>query len=201
MIKGINLIPDDIQRQWRIQGIRKSLSAVAVVYLVILSLVFINQRLAISEKKAEAAGILTQRDALISKSSQYSELSTKLRGIQQAEAELKRRLSLTSDLSDKRISWSAILKKLSNDIPSGVWLKSLSTSDIQGSGGKKIRVLGNSSSNRAIADFIFTLENSGYFQDVSLSYSQKKEIANKSLVYDFEVYMTVKRTDEIMYEW
>jgi hypothetical protein len=51
-----------------------------------------------------------------------------------------------------------------------------------------------------VADFVFLLENTGYFQDVNLSFSQKKELKPGVSAYEFEVTLGLKNTDEIMYE-
>ncbi|MBI5643921.1 MAG: PilN domain-containing protein [Deltaproteobacteria bacterium] len=200
MIKGINLIPVEIQNEWRIKKWRAGILAACAVYVCLLAAVFINQRFALNEKRAEEQAVLGEKDALAAKSSEYALLTRKLTELKTTETELKKRLGVTADLNDKRISWSLILKKLSHDIPDGVWLRALSTSDVQDSAGKKLRFLGSAKSNRVLADFVFKLENSGYFQDSTLSYSQKRESGGSS-VYDFEIYATLRKTNEILYEW
>lgn len=198
MIKGINLIPEETQRSWRLKKWRAALSVLAAAYLAVLAFVYTGQRAVIKEKRNEATALGQKKGMLIANSAQYAELQTKFKEIKETESSLKKRLELASMLADKRISWSAVLKRLSHDIPGGVWLKSLSTSDDKGA--KKFRFLGSATTNRALADFMFTLENTGYFQDPTLSYSQKKDY-DKTTVYDFEVSVNLKKTGEIMYEW
>lgn len=200
MIKGINLVPEDVQREWRIQRWRIGLYAGGAVYALILAIVFAGEFYTLGKKKTELKAIEAERDALISKSVQYAELSKKFEMMKKSESELQKRLSAASDLSGKKVSWSAILKKLSHDTPSGVWLRGMSTSDEKDTGEKKIRFLGSATSNKAVADFAFILENSGYCKDVTLSYTQKREAGNDT-VYDFEIFATLKKSEEIMHEW
>lgn len=198
-MKTINLIPDDIRAEWRLKGVRKALLAAALLYLAALGAVYMSQRSRISSIRAERAAALAEKEDLISRSAEFLELTRKYREIQQAESGLRKKLSLASDITGKRVSWSTVLKRLSHDMPAVVWLRSLSTSDVQGAG-KKVRFLGSSTSNRGITDFVFTLENTAYFQDVALLYSQKRDFKSGT-VYDFEVSALLKKADDIMYEW
>lgn len=199
MIKGINLIPDETRRERQLRKWKNIFAALSVIYLSALAFIYLDQRAVIKEKKAQAFAVRMVRDSIAGKSD-YAALARKYRDMQREESDLKKRLGVTDALADKKVSWSVILKRLTYDIPGSIWLRSLSTSDVQGADLKKIRFLGSSTTNAGIADFMFALENSGYFQDVSLSYSQKKDFGGAS-VYDFELYMSLKKTDEIMYEW
>ncbi len=198
MIKGINLMPDEIKEGWRLKRWRRTFILAAAAYLVVPGLVYFRQQTVIREKRAEEAALLKEKASLAGKDAIYTELSRRIRDVRQAETELKKNVNVTADLVDKRISWSTVLKKLSHDAPQGLWLKNLSTSDA--AGGKKLRVLGAALSNRAVADFIFTLENSGYFDNVALSYTQRRDFDSET-IYDFELSASLRKTDEVMYEW
>lgn len=198
MIKGINLMPDEIKEGWRLKRWRRAFILAAAAYLVVPGLVYFRQQTVIREKRAEEAALLKEKVSLAGKDAIYTELSRRIRDVRQAETELKKNVNVTADLVDKRISWSTVLKKLSHDVPQGLWLKNLSTSDA--AGGKKLRVLGAALSNRAVADFIFTLENSGYFDNVALSYTQRRDFGSET-IYDFELSASLRKTDEVMYEW
>ncbi|MBI4948541.1 MAG: PilN domain-containing protein [Deltaproteobacteria bacterium] len=199
-MKGINLIPEEIQRGWRIRKWRLAFIASFACYLLFLVAVFALQRTELKGLKAVEAALISQKDALSGRSSEYALLTKKLSDIHAAEGELSQRLGVASELKDRRVSWSFVLKKLSHEVPKGVWLRSLSTSDVQGTTEKKVKFLGSATNNRAIADFIFKIENSGNFRDAALSYSQKREMGGTS-VYDFEVYATLRKTGEVLYEW
>lgn len=200
MIRGVNLIPEDIQHGWRMARVRAALTVVAVIYIAGLALAFYGQWNVISRKKTELKRLEEQKLSLVGSSTQFSELQTRFKDIQQTETDLKRRLDVATGLAQKRISWSLILKWLSRNTPKDVWLKSVSTSDDQTSHAKKVRLLGTSITNEEIAEFMFTIENSGYFQDTALSYSQKRDI-DKTTVYDFEISANLRKTGEVMYEW
>ena len=143
---------------------------------------------------------------LETRSSEYLSLRSQLTGVNAQERDMKRRLDLSSGLTRDRVLWSSVLKRMSNDLPGGVWLKSMTTSDIadvsEGGAGevKQVRFLGSGLTNSAISDLIFTLENSGYFSNVQLAYTQKKELESGT-IFDFEVQVRLKKGVEGIYGW
>ncbi|MBI5453878.1 MAG: PilN domain-containing protein [Deltaproteobacteria bacterium] len=199
-MKGINLIPEDIQKAWRVRKWRLAFIGAGACYVLFLIAVFALQRAELSRLKAEEAALVSAKDALAGRSSEYALLTKRLSEIRAAEGELSQRIGVASELKDKRVSWSFVLKNLSHEVPKGVWLRSLSTSDVQGTTDKKVKFLGSATNNRAVADFIFKIENSGRFRDATLSYSQKRDLGG-NIVYDFEVYATLRKTGEVLYEW
>lgn len=199
MKNTINLIPDDILlRRWA-NGIRRIAAVVLVLCLIALASVFYRQRTILDDRRAELGSAIQEKEKLLSRSAVYTELTNKLKQAQGAETELKKRLSQAGELAGRRISWATLLKRLSREAPKEVWLKSLSSSDAAG-GQKRLRFIGSAVSNAAVADFVFMLENTPYFQDVVLAYSQKKESQGGSF-YEFEINLAVKKTEEIVYEW
>lgn len=199
MIKGINLVPDEIRSEWKAKKIRSYLIMAGVFYAAALVSIFFGQVSVINAKRAELSNAETERAGIAVKSAMYTQLVMKFREIEGSQAELKKRYSVSAELNDKRMPWSVILKKLSRDIPPNIWLKSLSTSDSQAMNEKKVRLIGNAASNKAIADLVFALENSGYCKDVALIYSQKNDIGQAS-VYEFDISAVIKKTDDIAYE-
>jgi len=195
--EGINLIPDDIRKGWRRKKLRKALIVAVAAYFLLLGGVLVQHRSALAAKRVEAARAQAEKEALLSKGSGYIELSKRLQAAKQSEAELSRKLGATAGLS--RTAWSNVLKRIGNDVPEGLWLRGVSSSDAEG-GGKRIRVLGSAAANRAVADFIFTLENSGYFSNVTLAYTQKRDLEGAH-VYDFELYMNLKKNEETTHDW
>lgn len=200
MIKGINLIPESVQKERRLKRWRRLMISSSFLYLVALVFVYAGQAKELRLKTEEAGALVSERNMIAAKSASFAELTKKLGEIREKESDLKKRLAVAEGLAGKRVAWSGVLKRLSHDIPKNVWLRSLSTTDAQGADGKRIKFLGSSTDNRGISDFIFVLENSGHFQDVSLSYSQKRDFG-ADILYDFEIFLTLKKTDEIMYEW
>ncbi len=195
-VKGINLIPDEVKRGWRLKRLKSVFAVLAVLYLGALFLIFLGQRRELNARTTELKTLTLQKEELVKKSARYVELRTKLDGIRRSESVLEKRFALAGVIAAKSISWSVVLKRLSRDIPGGVWLRSLSTS---GDGPEKVvRFLGTATSNIAVADFVFTLENSGHLVDVDLSYSQKRDFGSKT-VFDFEIAAKLKKTIEVMY--
>lgn len=199
MKNGINLIPDEIKQARLIKKVRAGLIAIGIVYVAVLGLVFVGQRIEIKSKNATLSDIEAKRDALLSSGARQADLGRKLADIRRAEGELTQRLNATAGLSGKKIAWAHVLKRLSTEMPEGVWLRGISTSEAV-SALKRVRLTGSATSNRPVAEFISALENSGLFTDLSLTYTQKREHPSGS-VYDFELYMDLKKTGETVHDW
>lgn len=199
MKNGINLIPEEILRARLIRRVRYGLVAFGVFYAVVLGIVFAAQRMEINEKRIELAEVETRQQKLLSSGARLSELGRKLADIKRLEVELTQRINASSGLSGKKVAWAHVLKRLSSDVPGGVWLRGISTSDAD-TALKRVRLTGSAVSNRPVAEFISALENSGLYKDLSLTYTQKREAATGA-VYDFELYMDLKRTEETVHDW
>ncbi len=198
MVKGINLVPDDVKMGWLVRRVRRRLYAAIVLCVAFISYVFIGQWGLVRAKNAELLDIEREKASLSAQSSVYAELTGKLAEVRLRQGEVKKRMEAAVGLTKGRVIWSDVLKRLSADIPEDVWLRALSTAEGQAgapaalpSGGKRMRILGSSLTNKGITEFVFMLENSGVFTDVALSYAQKKEIG-AVVVYDFEAYASVK---------
>jgi Tfp pilus assembly protein PilN len=198
VIQGVNLIPEEIKRQWRLKRLRTVFISIAVAYIACLGLVYANQLSVLEKKKGEVRALEDEKAALIAKNVQYGEILTKINDTKRREVDLKRRLAIVSSLVEDHISWSTVLKTLSLEVPRRVWLRSLSTSDKKGEG-KTVKFLGSALSHGAVADFVFMLENSAFFHEVNLSYTQKKEF-NTNTIYDFEVFAGLRKETGLTHE-
>jgi Tfp pilus assembly protein PilN len=194
---GVNLIPEEIKRQWRLKRLKTLFISIAVFYLASLGLVYGYQLTVLAKKEKEVVSLEGEKGLLISRNVQYRELINKINDTKKKEVELKRRLDTVSSLVEDHISWSTTLKVLSRDIPERVWLRSLSTSDK--AEGKTLAFEGSALSHGAVADFVFMLENSAFFHDVSLTYTQKKEF-NRKTIYDFEVFAGLRKDAGLTHE-
>lgn len=199
MKNGINLIPEDVTRARLLKKVRAYLVAFGVFYAVLLGVVLAAQRMDIGDKKTQLAQIEAREAELLSSGAKLSELGKKLADIKRVESEITQKISAASGLSGKKVAWAYVLKKLSADVPEGVWLRGISTSETDGAL-KRVRLIGSATSNRPVADFISSLENSGIYKEFSLTYTQKREGA-KGVVYDFELYMDLKKTGETVHDW
>lgn len=199
MKNGINLLPEDVVRKRLIRKVRTGLVAFGVFYAVVLGGVFAAQRMDIGGKKAALSAVEAKGAALLSKDARHAELGRTLAEVKRLETELTQKINTASGFSGKKVAWAHVLKKLSADVPEGVWLRAISTSETD-SALKRVRIAGSAVSNRPVAEFISTLENSGIYKDLSLTYTQKREAAS-GIVYDFEIFMDLKKTEETVHEW
>lgn len=192
MIKGINLIPEEIRQTWKKKRIRRGIVVFAVSYLIVLGLFYVLRLSAVSNIRQELVTLEADRAALEAGSSEYRTLTRTIVDSRKLSGELKRRLEAAADLITERISWYELLSSLSGNLPDDVWLRSLSSSDIKGTGTKRLKFLGSSLTSEALADFVFVLENSSEFTAVDLVITQSRQLGITT-VYDFEIHATLKR--------
>ncbi|MBE9529427.1 MAG: PilN domain-containing protein [Proteobacteria bacterium] len=205
MIKGINLIPAEIQANWKRRKVRAVFYTAAAIYILLLGALYYNIHSGVVAKRIKLANLEERKLSIELQGAQYQSLTATIAGINNNERDLKKRLDLASGLTRDRVLWSTVLKRMSNDLPNGIWLKSITTSDAPskagaGAGDKQVRLLGSGITPGSVSDLIFTLENSGYFSNVQLAYTQKKEL-EAGTVYDFEVITRLKRGVEGIYGW
>lgn len=199
MKNGINLIPDDVVRERLVRKVRTGLVVFGVFYAVVLGGVYAAQRMDLNAKKASLSEVESRGASLFSKDAHHAELGKKLAEVKRLETELTQKISAAAGLSGKKVAWAHVLKRLSADVPEGLWLRVVSTSETD-SALKRLRVAGSALSNRPVAEFISALESSGLYKDLSLTYTQKRESASGT-VYDFELFMDLKRTAETVHDW
>ena len=199
MKNGINLIPDEIRTQRLAKKVRTGLVAFVALYAALLGFVFAGQRAEINEKRDALSAVEAQRDSLLTSGARHIDLGRQLSEIKKTEAARTQRLSATAGIEGKRIAWAYVFKRLSQEVPEGVWLRSITTSEAD-TALKRLRLTGSATSNRPIAAFISALESSGLFKDLSLTYTQKRE-HKSGPVYDFEVYMDLKKTEDTVHDW
>ncbi len=78
--------------------------------------------------------------------------------------------ALIQDILKERVLWSQVFKQLSLIVPKGLWFDYL---EGIADGKAQIRIKGGAFSYLSIADFMLSMEKSGYFEDPQLSYAQK----------------------------
>lgn len=199
MKNGIDLVPAEIKRERLVKKTRAVLTAVGVLYLAALGALFTLQRMEIKNKSAELSAVEAKRDSLLASGTRQAEFGRRLAEIKKSEAALTQRINATAGLSGKKIAWAFVFKSLAADVPEGLWLRGISTSEAA-SALKRVRLTGSATTNRAVAGFISALENSGLFTGVTLVYTQKREHPSGH-IYDFELYMDLKRTEDTVHDW
>lgn len=209
MIERINLIPDEIQRKRRAGQKRPLTIFLLVIYVFGLGGLYFYQHTKVKGRLNNMEQVRKQRDELIAQSARYKEAIERINIAQRREEDIKKRLEVIGALLEGRVCWSEILRNITHIVPNGIWLASLSTYDLaKGSGnaqadpagglssgasigGKGVKFNGTALSNSRIAEFVFAMENSQFFRNVLLSYSQKREFQGRDL-YDFEITADLK---------
>lgn len=200
MIERINLIPDEMQRKTRTGQKRPLIIFLLVIYILGLGMLYFYQKANVRERLSNIEQARKQRDELIAQSARYKEVIERINLAQKKEEDIKKRLAVIDSLLQGRIYWSEILRNITHLIPDGIWFASLSTYDLvkgtgnvpaEPAGGKGVKFNGTALSNSRIAEFVFALENSQFFGNVLLAYSQKRELHGRDL-YDFEITADLK---------
>ena len=97
--------------------------------------------------------------------------------------------ALIQDILKERVLWSQVFKQLSFIVPKGLWFDYLEgISDAKA----EIKIKGGAFSYLSIADFMLSMEKSGYFQDPQLSYAQKSVVQGQDVV-GFEIICGMKK--------
>lgn len=189
MIERINLIPAEIKLQRLITRARSLLKPAFILFVLVLAAIYIYQNGVIKDMNRRLLMLESERGVLINQQNRYREILDKTRLLQKREADIKKRVEIIYGLLEYQIQWSAVLKFLSDNMPKKIWLTSLSSSDVESK--KIMQFAGTSMNNSAIAEFIFILENSRYFDNVNLGYSQKRDMPERVL-FDFEISTEIK---------
>lgn len=215
MIERINLIPDETRKKIRAGRKRPLVASLLIVYVLALGAFYFYQKSEIGGRLADIDNAKKQRDELIAQSVRYKEVIERVNLTQRREEDIKKRLEVIGSLLEGRIYWSEALRDITHLVPDGIWFESLSTYDMakgggniqvestagqpsnvstggkSAFGGKGVKFNGTALSNSRIAEFVFALENSRFFGNVLLAYSQKRELHGRDL-YDFEITADLK---------
>lgn len=111
------------------------------------------------------------RDARAEKKS-LQDVVVKLEELEKQRNLFERKIRVITQLQSRQENAVIIMDELSRHLPNWVWLTELSFSSFE------IRVKGRAVSNNLIADYIFNLEESPYFQNVNLISSTQRRVRN-----------------------
>ena len=102
----------------------------------------------------------------------------KLEKLEQQKGTLERKINLIAQLKAQQTLAVRIMDELSKNIPDWVWLTETEYKE------QRVEIKGRALSNSLIADYIYNLESSPYFQNVNLiSSTQKTEKNDKYLEF------------------
>lgn len=98
--------------------------------------------------------------------------------------------ALIQDILHERVLWSEVFKQFSRIVPSGLWFDYL---EGIADGKAQIKIRGGAFSYVTIADFMASMEKSGYFVSPQLSYAQKSVVQGQDIV-GFEIICDLKKS-------
>jgi len=187
VIQRINLLPRELRTaNKRTFYFIASLSI--ILYLSTLYVVNNAQRASVGALEAKRDSLRQSIAVLARQDAKYREVIDMINMTEAKNKDMEVRAELVSRISDGNTRWSDPLYELSNIVPAGLWLSSLSSSDIM-AGDKKfkgIRVGGMAFSSSRITDFMAALEASPYFEGVSLAYVQNTDYNGRE-AFSFEI--------------
>ena len=97
--------------------------------------------------------------------------------------------ALIQDILQERVLWSEVFKQLSRIVPAGLWFDYL---EGIADGRAEIKIKGGAFNYISIADFMASMEKSGYFLHPQLSYAQKAVVQGQDVV-GFEILCGMKK--------
>ena len=187
MIQRINLLPKEL----RTASKRTFYFIASLSIILYLSTLYVVNNL----HRVNVAGLEAKRDSLrqsvaslAKQDAKYREVIDMINMTESKNKEMGARAGLVSKITGGNTRWSDPLYELSHIVPAGLWLSSLSSSDIM-AGDKKfkgMRVSGMAFSNSRITDFMAALETSPFFEGVSLAYVQNTEYIGRE-AFSFEI--------------
>ncbi len=153
---------------------RKKGPAYGLVYLVFIAVIaalFLYQKNTLSKEQS-----LLQAAQIEKKSLQ--DVEVKLEQLEQQKSLLERKINLINQLKSRQEVAIRIMDELSKNIPDWVWLTETSFKN------EMIQIKGRALSNNLIADYIYNLDQSPYFNNVNLiSSTQKKSRTDQYLEF------------------
>lgn len=155
----INLLPPDVKAaQARKQQIRIAVVVGGAVIMTMLGLW--------AMRFGKAASLSRRINTTTVELERYRPIVDKVTSLESTRNQIKTRLDVIQQLLKAGLLYPVFFETFLSLKPNGVWLTSMDT-QIAGDG-LKLTISAQSSSNYAIADWIYNLENSKYFSSVEL---------------------------------
>ncbi|MCK9419929.1 MAG: PilN domain-containing protein [Nitrospirae bacterium] len=179
----INLLPQEEKKPFSLE-----------TWGIILSLVFIVVWLGLFGRQVWQYRLLQNRITTLNAQKQTLQVQAdalrKELTIASPSGMTRDKAALIQDILQERVLWSEVFKQLSRIVPSGLWFDYLEgISD----GKVEIKIKGGAFSYISIADFMASMEKSGYFEHPQLSYAQKAVVQGQDMV-GFEIICGMKKS-------
>lgn len=144
-------------------------SFILILLVVAVVALFFFQKRAINKEK----NLLNEAQE---EKKQLQDVLVKLEKLEGQKKLFEEKIDLINQLKSFQAVAVKIMDELSNNIPDWVWLTETTYSD------QAVALKGNALSNNLIADYIYNLENSPYFNTVNLLSSTQKIIRNNQIL-------------------
>jgi len=144
-------------------------SFILILLVVAVIALFFFQKRAINKEK----NLLNEAQE---EKKQLQDVLVKLEKLEGQKKLFEEKIDLINQLKSFQAVAVKIMDELSKNIPDWVWLTETTYSD------QAVALKGNALSNNLIADYIYNLENSPYFNTVNLLSSTQKRIRNNQIL-------------------
>jgi Tfp pilus assembly protein PilN len=139
--------------------------------------------------KRRLAPLGVQQQAL----QQQADAMRKELGITSPGATSPEKAALIQTLLEERVLWSEVFKQFSFLVPKGLWFDSLEGNTAGNTA--ELRLRGGAYSYRTIAEFMLSMEKSGYFNNPRLSFARNTVVQGQEIV-NFEVTSGILKKQE-----
>jgi len=159
----INLLPyrPERRKQQILQHLGWLFGSIALVAAL---LVFVNMY-----GNGQLEGLQTEFGQLQAQNNVLKKKIGKIRNLDRLRVDVERKLALVDKLQQGRFESLNTMAELSKVIPENVWVTSISDS------AGKLKITGLGESNKAVANFMRSLDQSPLFEDISLQVIVRKE--------------------------
>ncbi len=172
----INLLPPEIAEEKAKRRQMEFMVGGVIFIVVMLLIVYVvkTSKLVKIEKEFKTVTAALERESAI---------VTQVESLKMRKNVLSTRMNIIKKLVEDQFTWVEILDEVNGCLPKDIWLSSLTSSKTGNQG--SITFSGIAFDNFAIADFITSLDNSGYFSNVELSYIEKGQEIDKVMTLQF----------------
>ena len=187
--KRINLLPTTRRQQFQVT-IDTLLASVGLMVALFVGGSYISLTSSLRKITAETAQLQAADAPLVRQLAAAKDIPAADGGVGKDSL-----ASLESVLTNKA-AWTEPFRELSGLVPIGVWLSKLNAS-YDKAGARIITISGSAESEKKVSEFFSALEQSYYFRNVAINFSERqKEIA--PLLYNFEFSIPLKSDTQVV---
>lgn len=193
MIERINLLPEELRVVRKGHFYLFALVSLTI-YAAILYSIYSGKHTKLSAMQGERTSLMQQISILKAQDAKYREIIEKINLTETKKKGVEEKVRIIASISEGRTPWADALYELSNIIPSGVWLSSLSSLDTVG-GERKVKgvkINGMAFSSALIADLMAAIDTSPYFEGAAMTYAQKVDYQGRD-TFSFELTFRLRR--------